>query len=306
MSAARIAASALLFALCSQSLQAVDLKLPREGWVSWEVPAVEGAPASCCWQGWGSAAQRKACQLDENSDGYHTRDRETTDSVRVYARVKAGKPDRLRALAADCPIETKTPIQELTGVSADESAGWLIVQLRQGAPAVERSLAQAALAALAMHRGELAGKALGEFAHDPQAETRKQAVFWLSMMRGAEGAAVTRSVMFNDRDPDVRQHAAFASTLWKSPQTTVDLIRLGNTDKVGEVRGQAWFWLAQTGAAETEQALATAMRKDMDDDVREKAIFALSQLPDERATRALISVAEDRSPSKEQRKRAVF
>ena len=131
-------------------------------------------------------------------------------------------------------------------------------------------------------------------------------MFWLSLARGPAGAAITRSVMFNDRDPDVRQHAAFASTLSKSAQTPADLIRLGNTDKVAEVRGQAWFWLAQTGAAEAEQALATAMRKDADDDVREKAVFALSQLPDERATRALISAAEDRSLSREQRRRAVF
>ncbi len=40
--------------------------------------------------------------------------------------------------------------------------------------------------------------------------------------------------------------------------------------------------------------------------MREHAIFALSQLPDERATRALIAAAEDRSLSSEQRKRAVF
>jgi HEAT repeat protein len=272
------------------------------------VPAVAGAPAACCWQGWSGAAQRMACKLDERSDGFHTRDRETTESVKVYARVTGGKLDRLRALAADCPVESKTPIQELTGVSADDSAGWLVAQLKQiGADMTARhSLTEQSLAALAMHRGDLAGKALGEFAHDPRTETRKQAVFWLSLMRGAEGAAVTRSVMFEDRDPDVRQHAAFASTLWKSARPAADLIRLGTTDKVGEVRGQAWFWLAQTGAAEAEQALASALRKDADDSVREKAIFALSQLPDERATRALISVAEDRSLSKEQRRKAVF
>ena len=47
-------------------------------------------------------------------------------------------------------------------------------------------------------------------------------------------------------------------------------------------------------------------RRISDDHVREQAIFALSQLPDERATRALIAAAEDRSLSSEQRKRAVF
>ena len=56
----------------------------------------------------------------------------------------------------------------------------------------------------------------------------------------------------------------------------------------------------------SEEAIVAALKKDSDEHVREQAIFALSQLPDERATRALIAVAEDRSLSHEQRKRAVF
>jgi HEAT repeat protein len=92
----------------------------------------------------------------------------------------------------------------------------------------------------------------------------------------------------------------------RSPRAATDLIRQGNTDKVGDVRAQAWFWLAQTGAAEAEQAISAALRKDADDHVREQAIFALSQLPDDRSTRALVAAAEDRSLSREQRKRAVF
>jgi HEAT repeat protein len=112
--------------------------------------------------------------------------------------------------------------------------------------------------------------------------------------------------MFGDKEPEVREHGAFAITQTKSPRIAPDLIRLGNTDKAGEVRAQAWFWLAQTGAAESENAIGAALRKDSDDRVREQAIFALSQLPDERATRALIATAEDQSLSREQRKRAVF
>jgi HEAT repeat protein len=112
--------------------------------------------------------------------------------------------------------------------------------------------------------------------------------------------------MFNDKDSDVRKHAAFAITQSKSRRATSDLIRLGNTDLDGDVRAQAWFWLAHTGVASSEEAIVAALRKDSDDQVREQAIFALSQLPEERATRSLISVAEDRSLTSEQRKRAVF
>jgi HEAT repeat protein len=94
--------------------------------------------------------------------------------------------------------------------------------------------------------------------------------------------------------------------LSKSPTATANLIKLGNTDKDGDVRGQAWFWLANTGAPDAEAAIRAALRKDSDDRVREKAIFALSRLPDKRGTHALIEVVEDKSFTNEQRKRAVF
>ena len=112
--------------------------------------------------------------------------------------------------------------------------------------------------------------------------------------------------MFGDPSAEVRKHAAFASTLSKSPRVTANLTRLGNTDKDGDVRAQAWFWLAHTGAANVEDPIIAASKKDPDDGVREQAIFALSQLPDDRATPALIKAAEDRSLSREQRKRALF
>jgi HEAT repeat protein len=85
-----------------------------------------------------------------------------------------------------------------------------------------------------------------------------------------------------------------------------DLTRAGDTDSNGEVRAHAWFSLAHTGAANVEKPIFAAIKNDPDDHVREQAVFALSQLPEGRATPALIAVAEDRSLSREQRKRAVF
>ena len=80
--------------------------------------------------------------------------------------------------------------------------------------------------------------------------------------------------MFDDKDPEVRDHAAFSLSQSESPRAEADLVRLVATDK--------------------------------DEDVREGGVFALSQLPDERATRALIAAAENRSLARELRKKAVF
>jgi hypothetical protein len=305
----RIVALTLACALTPQ-VEAAEPNLPRDGWVSWQVPTVDHAPAWCCFNGWSPRdAARTACKIDAGRDGYNIRDKdETTDAVRVYARTTGGKIDRLQVLSANCPVETKTPVQQLDDVTNEDSARWLIARIKQeGKDAVtDRPIGEHALAALAMHRGELASNALNGFAHDPRTETRKKSVFWLSILRGEEGAETTSQVMFNDKDSDVREHAAFALSQSKSPRAAPDLIRLGNTDKQGDVRAKAWFSLALTRAPEAESAIGAALRKDADDEVREQAIFALSQLPDERATNALIAVAEDQSLAREQRKRAVF
>jgi len=304
------AALLLTGAMASHAL-ASEPQLQREGWTSWQVDAIDSAPAWCCFGNWnGGNATPRTCQLDGSQRGLGTRDDEkTSGAVKVYARTRDGKVDSLQVFDANCPVEAKTPIHELDGVATDDSARWLISRVKDEGKdaAAGRPISEVALAALAMHRGDVAGKSLADFArNDARTETRKWSVFWLSLIRGAAGAEVTSAVMFADRDADVRQHAAFALSLSKSPRTAPDLIRLGNTDADGEVRAQAWFWLAQSGAPEAEQAILTALRKDSDDDVRERGILALSQLPDERGTKALIAAAEDQSLSHEQRKRAVF
>jgi HEAT repeat protein len=227
----------------------------------------------------------------------------------MYAHMAGGKVESLQVYSAQCPVEVKSPLQDLGAVSADDSARWLIARARQDArDAVSgEPLGERALSALAMHRGELARDSLMEFARrDARTDTRKSAVFWLALLRGQEGADIASSVMFADAEPDVRKHAAFSLSQSKSPRAAPDLTKLAKTDASGDVRGQAWFWLAQTGAANAEREISAALRTDRDDHVREQAVFALSLLPGERASQALIAAAEDRSLTHEQRKRAIF
>ena len=304
-------AVALILGLaCPAPAPAAEPKLPRGGWVSWQVPAVAGAPNWCCFSSWDHGEpSAMSCRLDAGLHGYGVHDGDaTTDTVTIYARTAGGKLDRLQALSASCPVETKTPVQKLGDVTPEDSVRWLEARARREGTdgSGKRSLGENALAALALHRGDLAREGMAGFTRDPRVETRKKAVFWLSMVRGEEGAGMTSSVMFADSSTDVREHAAFALSQSESPRVAADLIRLGNTDKAAEVRGKAWFWLAQNGAAEAESAIGAALRKDPSEEVREEAIIALSQLPDERAARALIAAAEDPSLSREQRKRAVF
>jgi HEAT repeat protein len=308
MNTQTIRVASLCLAFVATQAFAAELTLPKDGWTSWQVEAVEGAPDWCCWSGRNDGdASRASCKLDEDSGNFGSRDKQTTDSVRVYARVAGGKIERLRVLSATCPVEARTPIHELGNVAADDSARWLTTLSKRQGTDKNDDFQENVLAGLAMHRGDLAQNSLTEIARaNDRAETRKKAIFWLALLRGTAGAEAASSAMFNDKDPQVRQHAAFAITESKLPNVAEHLIRLGNTDSDGEVRAQAWFWLAHTGAPGSEAAITAALKKDKDDQVREQAIFALSQLPNDRATRALVTVAEDRSLSHEQRKRAVF
>jgi hypothetical protein len=297
------------FALAPRALSA-ELTLPQDGWSSWQIGAVSDAPDWCCWSDDRNFrdSSRMSCRLDASSQGYGSRNHATTDVVRIYAHTAGGKIDRLRVLSASCPVETVTPIHDLGRVADDDSARWLMdLAERGGATTTRRDNENDVLAALAVNRGDVARDGLAGIArNDARTETRKQAVFWMALLRGQEGADITSSIMFTDKNAEVREHAAFSLAQSEAPRATADLIRLGNIDRDAEVRAQAWFWLAHTAAPEAESAIFTALRKETDADVRERAILALSRLPDERAAKALVTIAEDRSQSRELRKRAVF
>lgn len=306
--------------LCLASLLAMapgalasGLAVPTVGWISWQIPAVAGAPNWCCFGDLrhDGDTDRQACQLDGNNHGYGSRDREeTSGEVRVYARFAAGRLERLRALAASCPVTAKSAIRDLANMTVEDSTKWLIgilTQVNAGDGSGSWRLSSDAMAALALHRGNGARDALAAIARkDASVKNRKDALFWLTQVRGNEGAEIVAPIMFDDADAKVREHAAFAVSQSKWPQAVPSLIRQGSSDRDTRVRAQAWFWLSQTRSAETEKAIRAALQKEPEHRVREQAVFALSQLPDDRAARALIGLAEDRSLPREDRKRAIF
>jgi HEAT repeat protein len=229
--------------------------------------------------------------------------------MRIYARLSDGKLERIRALASSCPVRANGSIQDLGAVADDASARWLGKHLTADARDAEvgRRLRGDAMAALGAHRTDIAHATLVDIARkDERIEHRKDALFWLAQLRGRAGADVATSIMFEDANPQIREHATLAVAHSQSPRIANDLTRVGKTDASAQVRGQAWFWLGQKGFPETEQAIGAALRTEEDRHVREQAIFALSQLPAERATNALIAIAESRSLDREDRKRAIF
>lgn len=73
---------------------------------------------------------------------------------------------------------------------------------------------------------------------------------------------------------------------------------------VEETRSQALFWIAQRGAPGAAETILAAIDSDPSSEVREEAVFALSQLPDD-GTRSLLALLQ-RAKSAEIRRQALF
>lgn len=98
-----------------------------------------------------------------------------------------------------------------------------------------------------------------------------------------------------------------AATLADSAVIWPDLLRIGrNTRLPRETRKQAVFWLSHdAGDAATRGLADLAEDPKQDRDVREQAVFALSQLDDHRGTEPLIRLAKT-NPDPAIRKKAIF
>lgn len=106
---------------------------------------------------------------------------------------------------------------------------------------------------------------------------------------------------------DLGGHAIFAATLADSVTTWPELLRLArNRDVPEQTRRSAVFWVSQAAEVAATRGLDALIDEDATDrEVREQAVFALSQRPREEGVPVLIRIAQShRDP--EIRKKAIF
>lgn len=97
-----------------------------------------------------------------------------------------------------------------------------------------------------------------------------------------------------------------ALALHAAPSAGERLIVAAQSDPDPEVRGEALFWLAQTGTANATDVILAALERDAESEVREEAIFALSQLPEDRGIPQLLEIARDPTRPSAVRQTAFF
>ncbi len=109
------------------------------------------------------------------------------------------------------------------------------------------------------------------------------------------------------RQPQAGEDAIFPATLADSVVVWPDLVRLARDSGLpADTRRQAVFWLGQAAeAVATRELDALTGDDDIDRDVKEAAVFALSQRPRDEGVPVLLRVARDnRDPAV--RRKAIF
>jgi HEAT repeat protein len=274
-------------------------------WVEYDAQLVAGAGTPCCVDWHHGRAVRNACDLDDRSWNFTTdRDGVQDATLRVFVRRGPDGPDRVRAVGASCAIDTgSATVTALDAVDADSAASFLATAV----PAMGRSGRGEAMGALALHAGRGAGDALARLAAPGQSESvRRDALFWLGNVRGAEGLPVIEDTLARETDHDILEHAVFALSQSEAARARPALRELAHSDRRSEVRGQALFWLSQNKDPETEALARATLTDGSGRKVVEKAVFALSQLPPSRAIPALEALVRDRSLDPKTRREALF
>ena len=279
--------------------------LPRDGWVSWRVPSAAKGDGPCCHEMNGSGEGQRGCRLqadrrDPQPMQIDTKEGAAGDLV-IYLHRKNGRSTALHALGSRCPVELDTPLQAIAGVDPSASLAFLDAEIeRKDGPRRERLLM-----AIAHHQGEAAARRLiARSAPDQVSSMRRDALFWLSQLHAEAGLDTLQQAAAVDPSREIRHHALFALS-----QADLDTARAAlrgfaaDTGADAEDRGQALFWLVQSGDPQARE-LALQAAGNNESRLAEQAVFALSQL-DSGAEEALISVVEGDYP-RETRKRALF
>ncbi len=274
------------------------------GSVAGQLSALSSTPGGDpFWAGYREAARRGRAGTNCYSDdrAASTVRLEGQTALVVLVKIEGGQTSQLKVVSPDCKLDAGgLRFVWINNVPAEASVAWLKTQVNSVHP-------DRALSAIAMHEGAVADTALDEFMAPTQTETiREKAAFWLGNSRGKHGIDVLKQVMANDPSGRVREKVVFALSESKEPEGIAAVIDAARNDKDPRVRGQALFWLAQkAGNKQAAAVIGTAATSDPNEQVKERAVFALSQLPQGEGVPMLIALARDNADPMV-RKKAVF
>ncbi|HEX9310247.1 MAG TPA: HEAT repeat domain-containing protein [Gemmatimonadaceae bacterium] len=141
---------------------------------------------------------------------------------------------------------------------------------------------------------------------DDENDDRIAALNALLQMDAERAMPILKKVL-ERRDPcsaGLRRKAVFLVSQKRTAETANILMNVARTDPDQEVREQAVFWLSQVPGS--TPLLEEILRGNADETIKEKALFSLSQQNEPRAQQALREFALRESESPDLREKAIF
>jgi HEAT repeat protein len=230
----------------------------------------------------------------------HPRSRYAPDALywEAFARYRTGRVDQLRMALGGLDAQRSRYPSAGTRRDADQLASRIRGELaRQGdADAAEDVATGAARAAQCGSRGG-------------DDDERMAALNALLQVDADQAMPLLRTVLAR-RDAcseALRAKAVFLVAQKAGGGGAEDiLLNVARTDPSAEVRGQAVFWLSQTGTERALDAIEQILRTSSDAEIQEKGVFALSQHRSPRAAQLLRAYAEREGTPDHVREKAIF
>lgn len=291
---------------------------PRSGYVAdsyyWQAFSLfrEGGA-----RGLREAAELLAQQAERHPDAGTRRD---SDALRVRIEAQLARRGDANAAAAIAE-QASGPCNEAQEVRLAALSALLNMNAEQAVPILQEvlesrdecsvELRRRAVFLISQHLTDESVDILLDLAHrnpDPDAEVREQAIFWLHQVRTPEALEALESILIESDDPEIQERAIFAISQRSDDRRAIEVLKSyaerGDIDS--DLRANAIFWISQNPDAGGAQYLIDLYPRLDDEELRERAIFGISQAGGPEAVEWLMERARDSRESIEVRKNALF
>jgi HEAT repeat protein len=250
---------------------------------------------------------RRAANLFKQIVDKYPRSTKAGDALfwRAYVLHKLGTERRSKSDLDDALQAIEEQQKSYASASTAEDGKVLRSQIRSAQAALGDPAAAGDVAT--QSRGVAQARTCGSKSDE---ETRIAALEGLMNMSAEDAVPILKEVL-KQRDAcrtELRKRAVWLISQKRGNDVPQTLLEVARNDPSPEVRGDAIFWMSQTRSELAVPLLDSILFTSKDEDVREKAVFSLSQLAgrNERARAALRRAAEDEKMSEEIRGNAIF
>jgi HEAT repeat protein len=263
------------------------------------------------------AAELLSIQANDHPDAGTRRDADAL-MVRIEAQLaRRGDADAAAAIAeqASGPCDEDQEVR-LAALSAlmnmnAEQAVPILQEVLQSRGECSVELRRRAVFLISQKMTDESVDILLDLAHrnpDPDPEVREQAIFWLHQVDTPEALAALESILLESDSPEMQERAIFAISQRSNDRRAIEVLKsyAERDDIPSELRANAIFWISQNPDAGGAMYLMDLYPRLDDPELRERAIFGISQAGGPEARSWLLGRVRDRDESVEVRKNALF